>query len=57
MVSYNENFGGKIVRMLNGAFTPHIKDYILKIKGEDASVHSLAKSLRLKLNLSELKAD
>jgi hypothetical protein len=51
MVGNNEKLDGKMVRMLKGALTPHIKDYQLEVKYEDDTVDSVAESLRLKLNL------
>ncbi|KAF2731039.1 hypothetical protein EJ04DRAFT_584404 [Polyplosphaeria fusca] len=53
MVANNEKLDSKIVRMLKGALTPHIKDYQLEVKYEDDTVDSVADSLRVKLNFDE----
>ncbi|KAL1801338.1 hypothetical protein ACET3X_001680 [Alternaria dauci] len=53
MVADSEKLDSKIVRMLKGALTPHIKDYRLEIKYEDDSVESVADSLRVQLNIAE----
>ncbi|OWY42953.1 von willebrand-like protein [Alternaria alternata] len=53
MVADSEKLDSKIVRMLKGALTPHIKDYRLEVKYEDGSVESVADSLRVKLSIAE----
>jgi hypothetical protein len=53
MVTDNEKLDSKIVRMLKGALTPHIKDYSLKVKYEDDSVESVAESLRVNLSIGD----
>ncbi|KAF1828547.1 von Willebrand domain-containing protein [Decorospora gaudefroyi] len=53
MVADNEKLDSKIVRMLKGALTPHIKDYRLEVKYEDESVESVADSLRVRLSISD----
>ncbi|KAF2679405.1 VIT-domain-containing protein [Lentithecium fluviatile CBS 122367] len=53
MVADNEKLDSKIVRMLKGALTPHIKDYRLEVKYEDESVESVADSLRVNLNITD----
>ncbi|RMZ68798.1 von willebrand domain-containing [Pyrenophora seminiperda CCB06] len=53
MVGNNEKLDSKIVRMLKGALTPHIKDYRLEVKYENDSVESVADSLRLRLNIDD----
>ncbi|EFQ35773.1 vault protein inter-alpha-trypsin [Colletotrichum graminicola] len=35
-VSENEKMSGKVVRMLKGALTPHVNDYTLEVKYDDA---------------------
>ncbi|ORY19793.1 von Willebrand factor type A domain-domain-containing protein [Clohesyomyces aquaticus] len=50
MVGNDEKLGGKIVRMLKGALTPHITDYHLEIKYENDTVDAIADSLRMKLD-------
>ncbi|CAN9128564.1 unnamed protein product [Alternaria sp. RS040] len=52
MVADSEKLDSKIVRMLKGALTPHIKDYHLEVKYEDGSVESVADSLRVKLSIA-----
>ncbi|CAI9626502.1 unnamed protein product [Alternaria burnsii] len=52
MVADSEKLDSKIVRMLKGALTPHIKDYRLEVKYEDGSVESVADSLRVKLSIA-----
>ncbi|RII23099.1 hypothetical protein CUC08_Gglean013070 [Alternaria sp. MG1] len=53
MVADSEKLDSKIVRMLKGALTPHIKDYRLEVKYEDGSVESVTDSLRVKLSIAE----
>jgi hypothetical protein len=53
MVTDNEKLDSKIVRMLKGALTPHIKDYRLEVKYEDDTVESVAESLRVNLNIGD----
>ncbi|KAJ4293261.1 hypothetical protein N0V90_008543 [Kalmusia sp. IMI 367209] len=53
MVTNNEKLDSKIVRMLKGALTPHVKDYRLEIKYEDNTVESIADSLRFHLQLDD----
>ncbi|KAG9187499.1 hypothetical protein G6011_05370 [Alternaria panax] len=53
MVADSEKLDSKIVRMLKGALTPHIKDYRLEVKYEDDSVESVTDSLRIQLNIAD----
>ncbi|KAF2656674.1 hypothetical protein K491DRAFT_361542 [Lophiostoma macrostomum CBS 122681] len=53
-VGNKERLDGKMVRMLKGALTPHIKDYQLEVKYEDDTVESVAESLRTRLNFEDL---
>jgi hypothetical protein len=53
MVADSEKLDSKIVRMLKGALTPHIKDYCLEVKYEDDSVDSVTDSLRVELNIAD----
>ncbi|KAB2109656.1 hypothetical protein AG0111_0g1924 [Alternaria gaisen] len=53
MVADSEKLDSKIVRMLKGALTPHVKHYRLEVKYEDGSVESVADSLRVKLSIAE----
>ncbi|KAL1611872.1 hypothetical protein SLS60_000093 [Paraconiothyrium brasiliense] len=57
MVANNEKLDSKIVRMLKGALTPHIKDYRLEVRYEDDSVDSVTDSLRIHLNLDDQRSD
>jgi hypothetical protein len=57
MVGNHEKLDAKIVRMLKGALTPHIKDYRLEIKYEDDSVESVADSLRLNLQIDKKETE
>ncbi|KAJ5042004.1 von Willebrand factor type A domain-containing protein [Bipolaris maydis] len=50
MVTDNEKMDSKVVRMLKGALTPHIKDYRLEIKYEDGNVKAVADGLRVHLD-------
>ncbi|EUC48580.1 hypothetical protein COCMIDRAFT_23746 [Bipolaris oryzae ATCC 44560] len=47
MVTDNEKMDSKVVRMLKGALTAHIKDYRLEIKYEDGNVETVADGLRV----------
>ncbi|XP_014558004.1 hypothetical protein COCVIDRAFT_95705 [Bipolaris victoriae FI3] len=55
MVTDNEKMDSKVVRMLKGALTPHIKDYRLEIKYEDGSVENVADGLRVHLDPKDSK--
>ncbi|KAF2440485.1 hypothetical protein P171DRAFT_524522 [Karstenula rhodostoma CBS 690.94] len=57
MVANNEKLDSKIVRMLKGALTPHIKDYRLEVKYDDNSVDSVTESLHVHLHLGDKKSD
>ncbi|OAG10661.1 uncharacterized protein CC84DRAFT_1161552 [Paraphaeosphaeria sporulosa] len=53
MVGNNEKLDSKIVRMLKGALTPHIKDYRLELKYDDNSVDSVTDSLHVNLRFDD----
>ncbi|KAF2501545.1 hypothetical protein BU16DRAFT_450819, partial [Lophium mytilinum] len=53
MVGFGEQINGKVVRMLKGALTPHIKDYSLDIKYPDDAVDRVSDSLKLNLAFSD----
>jgi hypothetical protein len=53
MVGNGEKLNGKIVRMLKGALTPHVKDYSLEIKYGDDTVDRVSDCLSLNLTLED----
>ncbi|KAF2815108.1 uncharacterized protein BDZ99DRAFT_378382, partial [Mytilinidion resinicola] len=53
MVGNGEKINGKVVRMLKGALTPHVKDYSLDIKYRDNAIDRVSDSLKLNLTLSD----
>ncbi|KAE8857791.1 hypothetical protein PTNB73_09039 [Pyrenophora teres f. teres] len=57
MVTENKKLDSKIVRMLKGALTTHIKDYSLEVRYEDDSIESVTESLRVHLNIDDADKD